>query len=192
MTLNEQIIPGKRVVLRPTTPEDAVHVHDWLFRSDVTSSLMGPPLFPERPVPLPEDSTQDFDPHYFDGSAPALGRSFLIVVDGEPVGQVNYNDISERSGRKGTELDIWLRSGSLCGKGYGTDALEALCHYLHEQFGVEEFMVQPSARNPRAIRAYEKAGFARLGLPIEKARELWGPNDNDDSVYMVKTIGHEL
>jgi RimJ/RimL family protein N-acetyltransferase len=49
-------------------------------------------------------------------------------------------------------------------------------------------MVQPSARNPRAIRAYEKAGFERLELSIEAARELWGPNDYDDSVYMVSTV----
>jgi RimJ/RimL family protein N-acetyltransferase len=107
------------------------------------------------------------------------------------VGQVNYNDIGEREGRKRTELDIWLRNQSECGKGYGSDALEALCTYLHERFGVEEFMVQPSGRNPRAIRAYEKAGFLRLNLPIKQARELWGPNDYDDSVYMVKMIDSE-
>jgi RimJ/RimL family protein N-acetyltransferase len=187
--VDQQTMLGNRVVLRPTAPEDATQVHEWLFRSDVTSSLMGPQLFPERPVPLPGDASQDFDPHYFDGSAPKLGRSFLILVDGEPVGQVNYNDIAERNGRKGTELDIWLRSQSVCGQGYGTDALLVLCTFLHEHFGVEEFMVQPSARNPRAIRAYEKAGFERLYLPIEAARELWGPSDYDDSVYMVKAIG---
>jgi len=53
---------------------------------------------------------------------------------------------------------------------------------------VVEFMIQPSASNPRAIRAYEKAGFSRLDLPLESARELWGPNDYYDSVYMVMTI----
>jgi RimJ/RimL family protein N-acetyltransferase len=53
-------------------------------------------------------------------------------------------------------------------------------------------MVQPSARNPRAIRAYEKAGFVRINLAIEQARERWGPTDYDDSVYRVKTIGQEL
>ena len=84
------------------------------------------------------------------------------------------------------ELDIWMRSEACCGKGYGTEALDALCRHLHERFGVEEFMVQPSARNPRAIRAYEKLGFKRLDVPIESARELWGPNDYYDSVYMVR------
>ena len=84
------------------------------------------------------------------------------------------------------ELDIWMRSESSCGKGYGTDALDALCRYLHDRFGVEQFMVQPSARNPRAIHAYEKLGFKSLDLPLESARELWGPNDYWDSVYMVR------
>jgi len=49
-------------------------------------------------------------------------------------------------------------------------------------------MVQPSARNPRTIRAYEKAGFARLPVTMEEARAEWGPNDYVDSVYMVKTM----
>lgn len=112
----------------------------------------------------------------------------MILVDGEPVGQVNYNDIVELDGRKAVELDIWVRSEECCGKGYGTDALDALCRYLHERFGVEQFMVQPSARNPRAIHAYEKLGFKRLEIPMDSARTLWGPNDYYDSVYMVRTI----
>ncbi len=185
---DQENVQGKRVVLRPATPEDERHILEWLFRSDVTPSLLGPPLFPERPVPLSEDSVERFEPHYFDGTAPELGRCFLILVDDEPVGQVTYNDIVERDGRKRVELDIWMRSEAWCGKGYGTDAVDALCRYLHERFGVEQFMMQPSARNRRAIRAYEKLGFERLDVPMESARELWGPNDYWDSVYMVRTI----
>ena len=184
----QENIQGKRVVLRPATAKDEPQILDWLFRSDVTPSMLGPPLFPERPVPAPEDSTETFDSHYLDGSASELGCCFLILADGVPVGQVTYNDIMERAGRRKVELDIWMRSEACCGKGYGTDALVALCRHLHEQFAVEEFMVQPSARNPRAIRAYEKGGFKRLDIPIESARELWGPNDYFDSVYMVRTV----
>jgi RimJ/RimL family protein N-acetyltransferase len=185
---DQETIQGERVVLQPATAEDEPQILEWLLRSDVTPSLLGPPLYPERPVPPPEDSSVRFEPHYLDGTAPELGRCFLILVDGEPVGHVSYNDIIEWDGRKGVELDIWMRSESCCGKGYGTAALDALCRYLHDRFGVEEFLVQPSARNPRAVRAYEKAGFRRLELPLESARELWGPSDYCDSVYMVKTI----
>jgi diamine N-acetyltransferase len=186
--INRGTIQGERVVLRPAIPGDEPQILEWLLHSDVTPSMLGPPLFPERPVPPPEDSSQRLDPHYLDGTAPELGRCFLILVDGEPVGQVTYNDIMERDGLKQVELDIWMRSEACCGKGYGTDALVALCGYLHEQFGVEQFIVQPSARNPRAIRAYEKVGFKRLVVPMDWAPKLWGPNDYWDSVYMVRTI----
>ncbi len=185
---DQETIQGVRVVLQPASPADEPQILDWLLRSDVTPSLLGPPLFPERPVPPPGDSSQRLDPYYLDGTAPELGRCFLILVDNEPVGQVTYNDIMEWDGRKRVELDIWMRSEACCGKGYGPDAIDALCRHLQERFGVEEFMVQPSARNPRAIHAYEKVGFRRLALPLEAARELWGPNDYFDSVYMVRMV----
>jgi RimJ/RimL family protein N-acetyltransferase len=186
--MDQQIIRGDRVVLRPANPDDEPQILEWLLRSDVTRSMLGPPLYPERPISDPTDPSQALDSHYLDGTAPELGRCFLIVVAGEPVGHVMYNDIAERARRKQVELDIWMRSEEFCGKGYGSDALDALCRYLNERFGVEDFMVQPSARNPRAIRAYEKLGFKRLLVPIEAARDLWGPNDYYDSVYMVRTI----
>ncbi len=187
----EGVIQGRHVTLRPAAPEDERAILDRLFRSDLTPTMLGPPLYPERPIPPPGEVDEGYEPHYFDGSAPELGRCFLILADGEPVGQVNYNDIHERGGRRRTELDIWMRCEASCGKGYGTDALDALCRHLHERFGVVEFMVQPSARNPRAIRAYEKAGFRRLNLPIDEARSLWGPSDYADSVYMVRAISTE-
>jgi hypothetical protein len=103
-------IQGRHVTLRPASPEDEQAIFDWLFRSDITPAILGPPLYPERPIPPPDEPGLGYDPHYFDGSAPELGRCFLILFDGEPVGQVSYNDIHEREGRKRVELDIWLRS----------------------------------------------------------------------------------
>jgi RimJ/RimL family protein N-acetyltransferase len=81
-----------------------------------------------------------------------------------------------------------MRAEEFCGKGDSPDALDTLCHHLSERFGVRDFMVQSSPRNPRAIRAYEKAGFKRLALSSQEAWELWGPNDYFDSLYMVRTI----
>jgi diamine N-acetyltransferase len=182
------LIRGKDVVLRPAAPEDRRMIFDWLFRSDVTPAVLGPPLYPERPIPPPGDTGEEFDPHYFDGSAPGLGRCYLILVGGEPAGQVSYNDIHGSEDHRRVELDIWMRAEAWCGLGYGADALGALCDYLHHRFAVREFMVQPSARNPRAIRAYEKAGFARLPVTMYEARAEWGPNDYVDNVYMVKTM----
>jgi hypothetical protein len=95
--INQETIQGERLVLQPATPEDERQILDWLLRSDVTPSLLGPPLFPERPLPPPEDSGERFDPHYLDGTAPELGRCFLILVDGEPAGQVTYSRTRRRN-----------------------------------------------------------------------------------------------
>jgi len=186
--MTEQVLRGSLVTLRPSTLDDRRPVYDWSANSDVTRAMMGPPTYPEHPVPTWEDFCEDHKPHFFDGSAPHLGRCYIIIVNNEPVGQVYYNDIEERDYKKRTEMDLWMRSEQYCGHGFGSDALLTLCEHLARQMGVQEFMVQPSARNPRAIRAYEKIGFVKLPLSAEEARNTWGPNDYFDSVYMVKTI----
>jgi RimJ/RimL family protein N-acetyltransferase len=184
--MNQQEIPGERVVLRPARIEDRRLIHKWLACSDVAALMNGPPTYPDKPAPTWDEFRDSYAAHYFDDSAPELGRCFFIVVDGAQVGQVNYNDIAEHNGAKRTELDIWMSSREQCGRGYGTDALETLCRYLAGRFGVREFLVQASARNSRAIRAYESIGFKRIDLSDEAAREAWGPGDYQDSIYMVK------
>lgn len=184
----ESELPGRNILLRPATLADRELIYQWAAHSDITRSMTGPPLFPDHAVPSFTEFCADHTPHFFDGSAPELGRCYIILHAGEPVGQVYYNDIFEYEGKKRVELDIWMRAEQYCGRGFGSDALLTLCEYVSRRFGVQEFMVQPSARNPRAIRAYEKIGFERLALPLEEAARQWGPNDYFDSVYMVKTI----
>jgi RimJ/RimL family protein N-acetyltransferase len=83
-------------------------------------------------------------------------------------------------------FEVWMASEDHCGKGFGPDAIEALCGYLTETCGVRVFMMQPSARNPRAMRAYEKAGFVRTGATAEQIREAWGGVDGADAVMMIR------
>lgn len=184
----EQALTGRRVSLRPTTPADKRTIFEWATQSDATPAMMGPPLYPDNLPPTWEEFCEDHLPHFFDGSAPELGRSYLIVVNGEAVGQVYYNDIEVVDGIRRTELDIWMRSEKDCGHGYGSEAILLLCQHLFEQLGVTQFMMQPSVRNPRAIRAYEKIGFVRQNLTAGEAQAIWGVSDYFDSVYMVKTM----
>jgi RimJ/RimL family protein N-acetyltransferase len=178
---------GRAVVtLRPARGSDRREIYRWLAESDVTASMMGPPLFPDHPPPTWEEFCRDYGPHFFDGTREDVGRSFIIEVAGEPVGQVNYDGMDRARGT--AELDIWLRSESVCGRGYGPDALAALTRHLHGTFGVTEFIIRPSLRNPRAIRAYGKAGFTRLGIAGEEQAAIYGPGDYVDTVVMRKSI----
>ncbi len=186
--MNEPTLQGHLITLVPTTIDDRRTIYEWLAHSDVTRSMMGMPLFPDSPVPTWEEFCEDHMPHFFDGSAPLLGRSFMIVAGEDAAGQIYYNEIKERRGAKRVEIDMWMRAEKYCGRGYGGDALATLCDYLRDRLGVNEVMMQPSARNPRAIQAYGKIGFIRLPGTLEENGAEWGQNDYDDSVYMVKSL----
>jgi len=179
-------IPGAIVTLRPSRDSDRRDVFNWLARSDATSSMLGPPLFPEVPPPTWEEFNRDFGSHFFDGSTLDVESSYIIEVTGEPVGQINY-EIRHDPVRH-AELDIWLKSLAVTGRGYGTDALITLCDHLSRTLGVETFLLRPSARNPRALRAYQKAGFVLSPMSARVQRGTWGPGDYEDTLVLIKGV----
>ncbi len=180
------VIRGALVTLRPAREGDRRAIYQWLAESDLTPSMTGPPHFPDVPAPTWDEFCDDYESFFFDGTRQEVGRSFLIEVQGEAVGHINYDGMDSARGL--AELDIWLRAKAFCGHGYGSDALVALTRYIQETFGVTEFIIRPSGRNQRAIRAYAKAGFATLPLTDEQQAELYGPGDYSDTVVMFKKL----
>ena len=176
---------GVRTVLREATPADRRTVYHWLARSDVTPSMMGPPRFPDHTVPTWEDFCRDYRSFYFDGSRTRHGRCFIIQVDGRDIGVVCHNAV--RDGM--TDADIWLCAEAVCGRGFGSDALRLLADHLHRRMAVTRMAVAPSARNPRAIAAYVKAGFQ--AVPAASVSRFFGhaAMDYHDAVVLVKTRG---
>lgn len=176
-------IDGRRVRLRPAALADRRMIHDWSYASDVAPLLhLSDP--PSRPF---DEWCDDWEEHYFTDAAPERGRMFL-VLDGEtPVGAIAHHAIDVR---RRVELDIWLNAEASCGRGLGTDAIEALCAYLEKALGARTFMMQPSARNPRAVRAYEKVGFVQVPATPEEIAADWGDVDHPDSVLMLREVDH--
>ena len=175
-------IHGRRVRLRPASLAERRMIHDWSYASDV-APLLHLSDAPTRPI---DDWCADWEEHYFTGSDPERGRMFVVLDGDTPVGAIAYNDIDERHR---VELDVWLDSEANCGRGLGTDAIEALVGYLRAELGVRTFMMQPSARNPRAVRAYEKVGFVRVPATAEEIAADWGAVDHADSVLMIREAG---
>ncbi len=164
--------------------EDKEKVFRWLTRSNLTAEMLGPPKFPDTLVPSWEEFDNDYLDYYFDGTQPMKGRCFIITHKGQEVGQINYNHIDPRD--HSTELDIWLSDKRFTGQGFGTGALRLICRFLAETFGCRYVYVQPSRRNPKAIRAYLKAGFREQAyFPPELVP------DYEDSVLLKKTIGEK-
>jgi diamine N-acetyltransferase len=146
-----------RVALIPATPEDITRIYQWLALSDLTSSMLGPPDFSDNAIPSWEEFQKDYNPMFFTDDDPYHGRSFIIDFENEAVGHINYNEFNPGTP---VELDIWLSASRHCNKGLGTAAIKLLCDYLHTTLGCQEFIIAPSARNTRAIKAYQKAGFS--------------------------------
>lgn len=179
-------IYGQAVRLRPAVLADRRQIFEAGARSELTDTLLGHPSQDHTPLLSYEEFCDDYKLHYFDDSGPERGRCFVIEVDGQALGQVNYNEIDRTKDR--TELDIWMFGEQHCGQGYGSEALGLLCDYLSRELDVDGFLILPSASNPRAIRAYEKAGFIRTTLTNEQALIAYGSMDNIDTVYMTRNI----
>lgn len=148
---------GRLITLRPTTPADFDLFYSWATHSDATPYWYGEKY--GTPVPTKEKFANSWKPYYFDGSAPEKGRSFLILVNDEPIGQINYNDINRKE--NSVELDIIIASDKHKNKGYGSDAIRTLSTYLFTKMGLNRVWIDALEINTRALRAYEKAGFQK-------------------------------
>ena len=148
---------------------------------------MGDPNFPDLPPPSWKDFCQDYTPSFFNLSGDGQGRQFIILFQGKEVGTIGY-DLLDRAKNR-VVLDIWMRAQKYCGHGYGPDALNTLCRHIHGMFGIKKFIISPSARNKRAIAAYQKAGFILKSVMnrLQQEKE-FGFSEYDDNVFMIKVM----
>lgn len=154
------MIRGQQITIEPSKPDDKRKVYEWLCLSETTKSHMGPPNFEDTPIPSWEEYCEDFKDYYFDGSKPECGQLWIIKHRDEEVGAICYSSFHLKG--KSAELDIWMGTEKNCGKGLGSESIKIFCDYLKHHRGIERFIIRPSKRNRRAVRAYEKAGFRKV------------------------------
>lgn len=162
------ITTGARVTIRRARLADRPRVHEWLVQSDLSDNVFGP-LFPERAVPTLEQFASDYVNSYFDGTRPYSGRMFIIALGADEVGCMSHGPIDLLNDV--VELDIWLSERKLAGRGIGSEALVLLADWLQANYGVNRFLVRPSRRNVRALRAMRRAGFRETDLPAAEVIE---------------------
>jgi RimJ/RimL family protein N-acetyltransferase len=85
--------------------------------------------------------------------------NFLICLLGDerPIGEVSLGHIDRKGGS--AELGIFIGEPDEWGKGYGTDAVNALVDFGFGELRLERIWLEVWTENARARRAYEKAGF---------------------------------
>ncbi len=178
-------IKGRKVQLRLAIMSDREVLYQWKYHSDTSHNMSGPPLYPEKPIKTWEEFKASWSPFYYQMPHTSRGHVLMIEFQSETIGAIAYHRPDSKNRSK---IDIWLRSEKDCGKGLGSDALNALCCYLYREFGILFFWLQPSARNPRAIHVYQKIGFKKLPLSSEEAKTEFGHQDYHDSVYLLRDM----
>jgi RimJ/RimL family protein N-acetyltransferase len=147
---------GKLVELGPVQREYLPKYVEWLNDWDTVQYLL--PGIPQ-PVTL-EAETDWFEarPRERDSVVFAI----LALPDRNLIGNCALNkiDLKNRTGMFG----IFIGDKDYRNRGYGTDATITLLRYAFEQLGLNRVELEVYAFNPRAIRAYEKAGFRRDGV----------------------------
>jgi aminoglycoside 6'-N-acetyltransferase len=97
--------------------------------------------------------------------------AYAIVADGELAGLIqHYEETDEEFRHAG--IDLWL-GAPYQGRGLGTDAVRTMARHLVHDLGHHRVVIDPAAHNERAVRAYEKVGFKRVGI----MREYWRDPD---------------
>lgn len=91
---------------------------------------------------------------------------FAITVARRPVGQIMLHDIESHEAMVGYHIF----SATDRGRGYGSDALSAVCGFAFEKLGLERLVVITTLENAASRRIAERCGFVEIG----PARE--GPN----------------
>jgi diamine N-acetyltransferase len=165
------LIGGRKVALRRAQPADGERAYEWMALSEVTPLFVGPPLYPDLPVPTREAFDALYPPTLFDHANPYAGRALVISADGDDAGVLVYSDVHLLRGA--VELDLWLAERRFCGRGLGSEALRLACAWLQAELGVDTFVLRPSRRNVRALRAARRAGFRSTQAETEQVlREL--------------------
>ena len=78
-----------------------------------------------------------------------------------PIGTCSFMDIDWRS--RNAEFGILIGEKAYWNKGYGTEAVKLLVRHGFQTLNLHRIWLRVFATNPRAVKAYEKAGFTHEG-----------------------------
>nr|WP_246313092.1 GNAT family N-acetyltransferase [Leifsonia shinshuensis] len=108
--------------------------------------------------------TEDQIREWLAGLAALDGRAdwaILRTADGVHLGEAVLNDLD--ADNRSVGFRIMLGSPQWFGSGYGTEATRAVLEHAFGTAGLHRVELEVFAFNPRAQRAYEKAGFVVEG-----------------------------
>lgn len=152
------MIFGERIRFRAVDREDLPTFVQWLNDPDVIQGILV-----HNPISKTDEEnwfermiTRPPDEHVFAIEARAAdatpGTQTWILI-----GTFAFDGIDWRT--HSAEFGILIGDKSYWNKGYGTEAVRLLCQHGFKTLNLNRIFLHVFETNPRAIRAYEKAGF---------------------------------
>ena len=139
---------GVGVVLVPLRPEHIEPLASMIAEPSVVRWWSDPPTWIQKRLIEPD--------------AEALGFAILALPDRTVVGYIQAWENADPEFRS-AGLDLYLGT-AYQGQGHGPAAIRTAIRWLIEARGHHRITIDPALANERAIRAYEKVGFRRVGV----------------------------
>lgn len=150
------IIYGERVRLRAVEREDVKKFFEWVNDPEVTSGLT---LY--LPMSMIDEEK------WFESASKRLPDEKPLAIEVRAgdgwrlIGNCAFFDIDTVA--HSAEFGIMIGDKSIWNQGLGTETVGLLLRHGFETLNLNRIVLKVYADNPRAIRAYEKAGFVREG-----------------------------
>lgn len=169
------MITGKTIALRPLDSRHSIHTRNWANDPSLAQLL-------DRAWPV---SDTEHEKWFLSLSERKDCLYFAIetLKDDKHVGNVWLWGIDCR--HRKAELRVVIGETD-CGRGLGTDAIRLLCAYGFERLNLHKIYAYVLGINPRARRAFEKAGFSIEGTLKE---DRW-TGDRYSDVYLLANIAN--
>jgi RimJ/RimL family protein N-acetyltransferase len=151
--ISECILTSETVRLRPVQESDLPHFQRWLADAELRR-WMG--SVEEQPT-----IEEEFDWYIRRREDPESVLWTIETPDGILLGTTELR-LSPENMR--AEVGISILDRTQWGKGYGTEAMRLVLDYAFDELELNRVELTTDAENARAIRSYEKCGFAREGL----------------------------
>jgi RimJ/RimL family protein N-acetyltransferase len=174
--MNNNLLHGQLVRLAAANSEtDAESMARWSRNAEYLRMLDSEPAAPKSVKQVKGNIAE-----WMEHERPDSFGFMIRVLDGDRLigfvglGGINWNNGDGFVGIGIGEADDW-------GKSLGTDAMRVLLCFAFDELNLHRVSLSAYAYNPRAIRAYEKAGFKIEG----RARQVVNRDgQRDDEIFM--------
>lgn len=148
-------IRGEHVYLRPAERTDIDLFVRWFADAETTRYLAVRAPF-----------SKAMEEKWFDSMLEQQGKSgyhfvICLLADDRAIGTAGFHHVNQEDGNAAFGISIGEKAE--WSKGYGTDALRAICDFGFGQLRLERIELDVYEPNVRAQRSYEKAGFVTEG-----------------------------